>query len=225
MEVFKTFIFEIVPNSSLNPLWSVLVGWVLGLLTIGGRGLIVGVIQKRNSKKAILIELDYLRFILADKSLEIGRLLKQIDRGFLKWYKDVIDRYDGPGKTFFSPADLKKCLDSTEDDEIMKLNYGDVSYHNFQIQNRIDTPIITAYLSQVGGLSPNFQRHFLDIFRRIKMINLDIEHCLYIRSTHDNSSSAIDKDSLYSDFLRFNKHLFEAFKSTIDSINALEECR
>ncbi|MFQ5787517.1 MAG: hypothetical protein ACE5H1_06000 [Thermodesulfobacteriota bacterium] len=169
-------------------LLSIVVGWVLGILS----SIITDRRQKRSQKKevkrGILAELKETQIVVVSNCYSLTYRFGTFDRDFLTWilpYYNKFKKIDATNKY----DELIRFVDETlklSDDQIATL-INDIRQREQQEMNsktgltlkKIETPYLDSKLGFLSLLSESFQRQVLGIRREIGFVNEDIELAWY----------------------------------------------
>lgn len=177
---------------AMENLLHLILGWLLGLVTLGIGEMIRRVYRKRELVVSVTGELAELQYVMASTASRLRMHLAEETDEFLDWLIPIISEYAGPAKI----PGMEDSLREVRRIPAVQRRIADLARRRQGVDLALvkyDLPFLTTQLAELSICAPDFQRRVIWVTRQLDYFNQVVE---FARSQFDRSfDSAITDEN------------------------------
>lgn len=171
----------------------IFLGWLLGVLGPNITESIRNFYRIRELKDTFYIELDSLRYRLANVYFSLLLLLGRLSLEKVNWHLHIFTAYEGPDAPEL-PSGFSALRERLTEDNISEVNifYRTQNEGVGKTLKRFSLPYIYSQLEFLTLLPSDYQVRILDILAHINMFNEQVDYATVTLDRSFNSSMTVD---------------------------------
>jgi hypothetical protein len=155
----------------------ILLGSLLGILSPGLIDWIRRAHRRKPIKRAILLELDELRYTLASTAYRLRSHLGTLDHDLLNWLEPIETAYTGPDRHAETVPALRALIAMTPD-QLQRLQQTRTGPPSGLTLKQSQAPFLNSQLMALQDFDPDFQRRLLQIRSQLELLNEEVPYLM-----------------------------------------------